>query len=149
MSTPFDDILDKALVIIDDYKLNNLAIVNEVAFQLRLDSFLIKSVPYFKKCLKPRTYDIEKREFDADFDIDEISILANLTVLTWWDSQINDVTQFQQGLDPKTYKKHSEAQNLKEKSMHVDKIREACSQEIMSYQLSHLMDGFMDIGGLS
>ena len=82
--------------------------------------------------------EVEKMAFDNVLSEQEINILSSIMVYNWFSRNINDVTQFQGHLNNKEFKSHSEAQNLKEKSEYLDRLREKYSQDITDYQLSSL-----------
>ena len=59
MGTPFDTIIDKALVVIRDYSLDALYESDPTAFANVLQGYLLKGVPRFTECLQPLTYNTE------------------------------------------------------------------------------------------
>lgn len=138
MATPFDDIVDRFLIVVRDYRLDQLFKVDENAFQSYVDGFLIKSIPKFSECLTSLDYDATTRQFTETLSNKEIDILSDLTLITWFDSCINDVTQFNLHLSTRDFKIHSESSNLKEKSERVDRIREKIKQDITDYELTNL-----------
>lgn len=148
MGTPFEEVYDRALMIIEDYKLNALAISDYEAFLLHLQGILERSIPYFTPCNTELSYDKfideevgeERMAFNKVLSTQEINILSSIMVYNWFSKKVNDVTQFQGHLNNKEFKVHSEAQNLKEKSEYLDRLREKYSQDITDYQLATLPD---------
>lgn len=140
MATSFETIYDRALVTIEDYKLNALAQTDYEAFLLHLQGILERAVPDFTLCNNDLTYDTESTppSFVNTLNNKEINILAELMVYNWFDGKINDVTQFQGHLNNKEFKSHSEGANLKEKSERLDRLREKIDQDIVDYQLMDL-----------
>lgn len=143
MGTLFEQVYDRALIIIEDYKLNALANNDYEAFLLHLQGILERSIPYFVPCNTDLSYseivdpvDGEtKMAFDNELSTQEINILSSIMVYNWFSNKVNDVTQFQGHLNNKEFKAHSEASNLKEKSEYLDRLREKYSQDITDYQL--------------
>ena len=146
MGTLFEKVYDRALIIIEDYRLDALARNDSEAFLLHLQGILERSIPYFTPCNTDLSYskfldpidNEEKMAFDNVLSEQEINILSSIMVYNWFSRNINDVTQFQGHLNNKEFKSHSEAQNLKEKSEYLDRLREKYSQDITDYQLSSL-----------
>ena len=116
MATSFDDIIDMALVTIQDYKLNNLYSANPASFEMITNSFLLKGLPEFTNCKTPLTYNTQSRTFLNTLTPLEISILADLWVYEWFNWNVQNVTQFQNKMSPSDFKHYSEAENLKQKS---------------------------------
>ena len=138
MATTFDEIIDMGLSRIQDYKLDEVYNINPEYFQAVTDSFLKSHLSDFSCCRQSLSFDGENRLFNSLLTIEEKSILADLWVYSWLEWHINNVTQFQNVLTDNDYKRHSAAENLKQKSEYFDKIREKYSQRITEYQLSSL-----------
>lgn len=140
MPTSFDTIIDQALITIQDYKLDKLYNQSEQAFQTYCDGFLISAVPNFTNCQQSLDYDTVTREFASALTNMEISILADLWCIEWFKKETQDSTQIQAKLQVSSgFTSHSAAQNLKEKSTYLDKLREKVSQKIVDYQLQDIL----------
>lgn len=136
MGTSFDTIEDLALTIISDYKLNKLYNQSETEFQAYCDTFLISAIPNFIQCNQDLSYSLDTRAFDATLTSLEISILADLWGIAWVTKETQDATQINLKLSTSGgFETHSEAQNLKEKTAWLDKLRERVRQKITDYQL--------------
>ena len=133
--TSFDIVIDLALTTINDYKLKKLYNISKDGFQTYCDSFLIRAIPNFVRCKQPLTFNIESRSFEADLTQMEISILADLWVIEWFNKEIQDSTQVQLKLQSSSFSSHSAAQNIKEKSTYKDKLKESVSLKITEYLL--------------
>lgn len=133
--TPFSEIIDLALANIQDYKLNNLYTSDPDSFETITNAFLIRGVPLFYNCKTPLTYDKTTQEFTNTLSQLEISILADLWVYEWFEWHVQNVTQFENSMTPSDYKHHSKAENLKQKSEYLDKIREKFNQKMVDYSL--------------
>lgn len=139
MATSFDTIIDMGLTTIDDYSLVKLYNNSEEQFQKFCDGLLIRAVPNFFLCQQPLTYNQTTREFESDFSTTEVSILADLWAIEWMTRKVDNSAQFQAKLQNSgSFKNHSEAQNLKEKTTWLDKMRERVYQKITDYQTENL-----------
>lgn len=139
MATSFDQIIDLALVTVDDYKLKKLWDQSEEAFQKWCDGFLVSAVPNFFRCRQPLDYDLEAREFTADLSNIEISILADFWAIEWLDREIQNSAQIQNKLQvTSAFSMHSPAQNLKEKLNLSNALREKVYQKITDYQIQDI-----------
>lgn len=138
--TSFDTIIDLALITVQDYKLDKLYNQSEQAFKTQCDAYLISAIPNFTECRQSLDYNTVTREFASDLTDMEISILADLWCIEWFKKQTQDVTQIQAKLQISSgFTSHSAAQNLKEKSTYLDKLREKVSQKIVDYQLQDIL----------
>lgn len=145
MGTLFEKVYDRALVIIQDYKLDNLARSDYESFLLYLQGILERSIPDFTSCNTDLSYEEivgddgnKSIAFVNDLSNKEVNILSSIMVYNWFSSKINDVTQFQGHLSNKEFKAHSEAQNLKEKSEYLDRLREKYNQDIVDYEIDSI-----------
>lgn len=139
MATRFDAVIDIGLTLIDDYKLVKLYNKDANDFNNYVDGFLIAAIPNFSQCRNDLTYDADARQFNADLTQMEISILADLWALQWFTRETQVNTEISLGININGgVNRHSEAQNLKEKSVHMDKMREKVRQKITEYQLQDI-----------
>ena len=156
MGTNFENIYSLAKVVMNDYKIDQLALSNYNSFLELMRSYLISSLGDFDGNLTPLTYHsettteqvvvdgnettVEKTEwyFDNVLSTDEISILADLTVMKWFQTTINDITAFSPHLSNKDFKQLQESQSLKQKSDYYDKLYERVHKKITEYQLKRL-----------
>lgn len=136
MGTKFETIEDLALVVVNDYKLVKLYNASEPDFIKYCDSFLVSAVPNFIQCQQDLTYDLETRTFNSELTSLEVSILADFWAIAWLTKEVQDATQINLKLSTSGgFETHSEAQNLKEKSSWLDRLRERVYQKITDYQL--------------
>lgn len=139
MATSFDTIIDMGLSTIDDYSLVKLYTNSQEQFQVFCDGLLIRAVPNFFLCQQSLSYNIQNREFQANLTALEISILADLWAIEWMTRKVDNSAQFQAKLQNSgSFRNHSEAQNLKEKTTWLDKMRERVYQKITDYQTENL-----------
>ena len=137
--TSFDTIETRALAVIEDYKLKKLFDSSIDGFEKYCDGLLMVAIPQFYECLKSLRYDEVARTFSEDLDEQEVSILANFFVITWWQRENNNAAQI--ALKLKTSQSlqfNSEAQNFKEKQNVIDKLREENARQINSYLAANL-----------
>lgn len=134
--TSFDTVIDRALSAIQDYKLAKLYQKSAADFQTYCDGHLIAAIPKFYQAKDNLSYNATTRTFDRDLTDIEVSILANLWVLEWWEQQKNNAAQIELKLKtPSSFSYNSEAQNMKEKQVVIDKLREENNRLITGYQL--------------
>lgn len=138
--TSFDDVIDLALVEINDYRLNKLYEKGEEEdFNTYVDGILITAIPLFKNCKKVLSYDIEERTFTLELSSLEITILAKLWVLQWYRKDNQTYALYRQHLQNSgSFKNHSESQNLKENSTYADKLAEDIDRLMVAYQLEDI-----------
>ena len=161
--TAFTDIYDRALVVMQDYKLDNLANTNYDAFLIFMKGLLTNGIPFFNCCLNSLDYeDVEEQEinqngeevtvtntyFIADLTRKEISILAMCLVYEWFKRDVNDAAQFRQKLSTRDFKTESSYQSLQKRSEYLDKMKEQIVQEIQNYQVDHMDELYKKYGGL-
>lgn len=139
MATSFDAVLDVALTLVDSYKLVKLHSLDIDSFNRYCDGLLISAIPNFTQCRTELAYDRNEREFNSDLSELEISILADYWAMQWAIRAKNVESELHLGININGgVNRHSEAQNLKEKSVDIDKMREKVNQKITEYQLQDI-----------
>lgn len=138
--TSFDDVIDRALTEVNDYRLTKLYTNQPISeFNTYVDSFLISAIPLFDKCRQSLVYDLDDRVFESDLTMLECSILAKLWVLQWYRKDNQTYALYRQHLQNSgSFKNHSESQNLKENSTYADKLKEEIDRLMVAYQLEDL-----------
>ena len=137
--TSFDTIETRALAVIEDYKLKKLFDSSIDGFEKYCDGLLMVAVPQFYECLKSLQYDEEARTFIADLNEQDVSILANFFVITWWQRENNNAAQIALKLKTsQAFQFNSAAQNFKEKQNVIDKLREENARQINAYLAANL-----------
>lgn len=137
--TSFDTIETRALAVIEDYKLKKLFDSSIDGFEKYCDGLLMVAVPQFYECLKSLRYDEVARTFSEDLNEQEVSILANFFVITWWQRENNNAAQIALKLKTsQSFTTNSEAQNFKEKQNVIDKLREENARQINAYLAANL-----------
>ena len=139
MATSFDVIGERALSVIDDYKLRKLYDVSVEAFEQKIDSFIFNAIPRFWQCNTELSYDKDFRQFNADLNDLEIQILADYCVIAWWEGETNVASQIALKLKvSSSFTYNSEAQNFKEKQNIIDKLREEVDRQTTNYLLKDI-----------
>ena len=137
--TSFDIVETRALAVIEDYKLKKLFDSSIDGFEKYCDGLLMVAIPQFYECLKSLRYDEAARTFSEDLNEQEISILANFFVITWWQRENNNAAQIALKLKTsQSFTTNSEAQNFKEKQNVIDKLREENARQINAYLAANL-----------
>ena len=141
MATLFSTIEDLGLIAVEDYKMAKLYEMDINAFQKYCDGFLIKGVTDCQVLKNKLSFNLETREFDEDLTFEEQGILADYFAIEWMTREVQDSKQFQLKLkNSGSFQFNSESQNLKEKSVYLDKLRERVNQKITQYELNIIAD---------
>ena len=148
MSTPFSDVIDKALVVIRDYGLDALYENNDDAFYSVMQSYLLKGAPRFIECQKELTYDVDSQMFDADLSDVEIDILADYVVISWYEDNLNDVLEFKETLQDREFKRLATGQNLKPRQDYLTMLYTRVKQNTTNYLWADF-DNLPFFGGVS
>ena len=139
MATSFDSVIDMALIIIRDYKLDALYDADEDSFKQVLQGYMLKGLPKFKvSSIKSLDYNLTKREFIEDLDDIEIDIISDWAVIMWYTDQINDVLEFKEPLSDIDFKRLATGQNLKPRQTYLQELRRKVKQDATNYQFIHM-----------
>ncbi len=139
MATSFDSVIDMALVIIRDYKLDALYETDVEDFNLVLQGYMLKGLPKFEvSSIKPLSYDLETRTFDEDLDTIEIDIISDWTVIMWYTDQLQDVLEFKEPLRDVDFNRFATGQNLKLRQSYLEELRRKVKQDATNYQFQHI-----------
>lgn len=136
--TSYDDILDLALVSIEDYHLNRLSVDSPQDFNIVLEGFMVRGLANFENC----KHDLSNRndtEREFNFELSEIekSIIADYTVIAWLDKEINDVRQITGMMqNNKEAHRYSEANNLNAKINRRNQLIEEVATKKTTYSFS-------------
>lgn len=133
MSTPFENIIDKALVVMRDYSLESVYDMDDDIFAKIMQSYLLKGVPRFTECLQDLSYDVTTGVFNADLSNIEMDILADYTVISWYESNINDVLEFKEALQDREFKRLATGQNLKPRQEYLTMLYTRVKQNTTNY----------------
>lgn len=137
MSTPFSNIIDKALVVIRDYGLDALYEADNEAFTEIMINYMLKGVPRFTECLQDLSYDTITATFASDLNNMEIDILADYTVISWYEANINDVLEFKESLQDREFKRLATGQNLKPRQEYLTMLYTRVKQNTTNYLWSN------------
>ena len=129
--TSYDDIIDLALVSIEDYHLNKLP----KDFNIVLEGFMVRGLANFENCKKDLSQrDDERRIFLSKLKKKKKSIIADYTVISWLDKEINDVRQITGMMqNNKEAHRYSEANNLNAKVHRRDQLMEQVATKKTTY----------------
>ena len=134
--TSFDTVIDRALVIVNDYKLAKLYEKSVSDFKTYCDGHLMTAVSKFYQCRQSLTYNSTARTFDVDLTDLEITILSSFWVIGWWEQQLNNASQIELKLKTSSsFTFNSEAQNMKEKKSIIDRLYEEVKRLINDYEI--------------
>lgn len=136
--TSYDDILDLALVSIEDYHLNRLSVDSPKDFNIVLEGFMVRGLANFENCKHDLSNrNDEERVFNFELSEIEKSILADYTVIAWLDKEINDVRQITGMMqNNKEAHRYSEANNLNAKINRRNQLTEEVATKKTTYSFS-------------
>ena len=147
--TNFRDVIDRAVIMCVDYRLDKLYEIDINAFYDFLEGLMLNSIDMFNNCLNSLTYE-EIEELDDEGEIvkqyafthtltsKEIYILAYGILINWMERNKNDITQMNMHLSVKDFKSFSTSTNLKEKQIALDKMKEEYDRQKVKYQTGNL-----------
>lgn len=138
MGTKFSEVFDLFITKIKDWRLNSLFTESITDFENYLSGFLINAIPGFTVCNQSLSYSLSTKEFLAELTMDNQVILAEMMVEKWLEKEIQDVNQMNLHLQDRDFKVYSESQNLREKSFHLDKVKEYNSQRMTTYSFNNV-----------
>lgn len=141
MGSKFSEIFDLFMVQVKDWRLQSLYESSTLDFEVYLSGFLMLSIPQFEEvCNQSLAHNEETKEFTETLSLDNKTILSKLMVEKWLEKEVQDVNQMNLHLQDRDFKVYSESQNLKEKSLHLDKTKEYNSQTMTVYSYSKSTD---------
>ena len=137
MATPFQDIYDKFLSLIDDYE---LALFNEYDLKFLLENYLSRAVSLdFKQCTKDLTdFDKDAEVFNIELTGEEQWIIANGMVLSWLEPKIKRERLLRDAISDRDYKESSHANQLKE----LLNLEYATRDKLQGYIISYTHNDF-------
>ena len=137
MATPFQDIYDKFLNLIDDYE---LALFKENDLKFLLQNYLSRSVSLdFKQCTKDLTdCDYNLEQFNVDLSGEEQWIIATGMVMSWLEPKIKRERLLRDAISDRDYKESSHANQLKE----LLNLESATRNKLQSYIISYTHNDF-------
>ena len=141
MGSKFSEIFDLFMVQVKDWRLQSLYESSTLDFEVYLSGFLVLAIPQLQEgCNQRLAHDDESKEFTEVLTLDNKTILSKLMVEKWLEKEVQDVNQMNLHLQDRDFKVYSESQNLKEKSLHLDKTKEYNSQTMTVYSYSKSTD---------
>ena len=144
MNTTFNQVIDRAMMLQRDYRLDKLYVDDNEAFTMFITQFLLNSIDTFDGVLDSLSYHSETVDdtttymFDRELTSKEIYILALGISVEWMSNNLLDITQMNNHLNTRDFKAFSEANNMQRKSDILDKMRENYYKNITEYQLTNL-----------
>lgn len=151
MGTSFDKPIDAFLIIIQDYRLDNLKSKNEQAFIKFLNGLVVSSLDLFDSDFVNLSYsdmgdgkevtDLSSYYFDAELSSKEISIIASLMDYRWTEREINDIRAMNEKLKTRDFTVVNTPQIMQQKSELLDKKREKYLYEIQQYEKEKVLSG--------
>lgn len=132
-TTHVSEIYDLFMQLVSDYRLIELFNSSVTDFENYLQAWLEYSINDFSICNQDLAFDSTTKLFGVTLTTQNKIILATLMMKWWLNKSVNDITQFNLHIVDRDFKVFSEAQNLREKSAHLNIIKEQCSQMLVDY----------------
>ena len=142
--TTFNNVIDRAMFLQQDYRLDKLYVNDNKSFTMFITQFLLNSIDTFDGVLDSLSYHSEVIDdntiyvFDRELTSKEIYILALGISIEWMSNNLLDITQMNLHLSTRDFKAFSEANNLQRKSEVLNTMRENYYKNITDYQLSNI-----------
>lgn len=137
MATPFQDIYDKFLSLIDDY---TLALITDEELEDLLSNYLSRAISLdFKQCRKDlNNIDKTIKQFNDELSLEEQWIIANGMVLSWLEPKLKRERLLRDAITDRDYKETSHANQLKE----LMNLEEITKRKLKEYIISYTHNDF-------
>lgn len=135
--TPLSEIYDLFLMQVTDYRLTALWDISPEELENYLEGFLVMAIADFMYCKEDLSFDSAAKKFDNELSLEVKVILSTLMRKAWLQKLVNDITQMNLHITDRDFKTASEAMNLREKSTHLNHVKEECSQLLSDYEYKH------------
>lgn len=132
MATPFLNVYDLFLLLNQDKR--SLETLSPEHQEELFQSFLLKSAVDFYECKTDLSFNLERKEFNEDLELDEQYILAEFMRLYWTQRLLFDEKNLRLQLGDRDYKKFSPANQLKELSSLETKAKNDLKKRIIKYK---------------
>ena len=146
--TTFSNVIDRAMFLQQDYRLDKLYVNDNKSFTMFITQFLLNSIDTFDGVLDSLSYHIEQVEqneelvdiyvFDRGLTSKEIYILALGISIEWMSNNLLDIKAMNGHLSAREFKNLQEAPLFKQKSEKLNEMRENYYKNITDYQLSDI-----------
>lgn len=135
--TEFSKIYKLFLNSIQDYNLQENFISNPVVANEKIKGWLEQSIPLFHSCVKKLDYNDENEMFTEDLDNDEVFILSELMIYTWYHYQNNNLLAMLAPLQDTDYKISNHYQSYNTSLLAEDRQRERINNLMTNYEIKH------------
>lgn len=137
MATPFQDIYDKFLSLIDDYE---LALFENDDLEFLLSNYLSRAISLdFKQCKNDLSnLDKELKQFNEDLTDEEQWIISHGMVLSWLEPKIKRERLLRDAISDRDYKESSHANQLTA----LLKLEETTAEKLKQYIISYTYNDF-------
>lgn len=134
MTTAFDSVYDQFLMIVKDFRLEELYQTSEANFLTYLSGWLIPAITDFSPyCGQSLAY--TGTTFDETLTEENIKILARMMRIYWLEQEIENITQMSLHVQDKDFKTFAEANNLNAKRETLNGDLEKISQIIVDLRM--------------
>lgn len=138
MATPFSEVIDLAMITIQDYKLDKLFQISESDWATFLSGFVVRAVPKFTNSKTPLNYDLTAQTFNNTLSLQEINILVYWFIEIWLERCQQELSQIKATMTPSDAKRTNVPQLIKERQVLIDECREKNSQTETVYGINNV-----------
>lgn len=132
-NTSTTEVNDLFMQIVQDYNLTALFNSSPTNFTTYLQSWLEFAIVDFDICNQSLDFDPTTNLFTVVLTRENKVILANLMVKYWLMRLTQDIRQMNNIIKDRDFDTYAAGQNLKEKTAHLDAVKETCSQLLTKY----------------
>lgn len=136
MSTPFSNIFERFQSKVQDYFLDELFTTNIDGYENYLTTLMKSALTNFDNCKKNLSdRDDTNKVFNETLTEKEEEIIAVLTLVQWFEKEVNNIMDMRLALTSTEFKRYAEANNLKAKSDARDRALERAEKLMVDYSL--------------
>lgn len=137
--TPYSKVFERFQGKIQDYVIDEMFVASIENYENYLTGFLKSALIKFTYCKT----DLSNRDdgnklFMSDLTEFEQEILAQLMLCEWFEKEVNNILDMRLAISSSDWKRYSESQNFREKSVLRDKSIERADSLMMQYYLKNM-----------
>lgn len=136
LTTAFSEVFDNFMMLVNDYRLNQLYNSSVPNFEVYLSGFLLPAITDFKNCNQSLAY--SSSTFAETLTEENIKILSLLMKKYWLTKEIDDISQMNLHVTDRDFRVYSESQNMREKQNRLILEKESLSQILVDYGLDNV-----------
>jgi hypothetical protein len=132
-NTSITEVFDSFGQLVQDYNLTYLFNSSQTDYTTFLQSWLEFAIVDFDICNQSLEFDDTTKLFTIVLSRENKIVLAQLMVKYWLNRLTQDIRQMNNVIRDREFDTYAAGQNLKEKTAHLDAVKETCSQALVRY----------------